>query len=203
MVVLGIIAAVAVMVIPKIDDKNNKLKREIRRLSVLSHQIRYFAKLKNSTFRLVIDMKSGANALDSQQYWLERANGEVLMDADREEYMKKIDDAQKEAEEKADDEIAKSKIVAHAKDFEVDNSILKEMKTLPSGLIFESIELDGVESPLKEGKVYINFYPSGLVDETAIHLKMGANQWTLAIHPLTGKAEIASKFIALRDIKDQ
>ncbi|NJM10261.1 MAG: type II secretion system protein, partial [Bdellovibrionaceae bacterium] len=78
----------------------------------------------------------------------------------------------------------------------------KKLPELPAGIRFEKVELSRLKSPVTEGRAFIHYLPQGLVDEAAIHIKgSGAQAWTIAIHPLTGKAELISKPVALKELK--
>jgi len=192
MIVLAIMGAMVAMVIPRIGNRNNEIKAEVRKLSTLTRQVRSLAKLQNATYRLVLDLNSEGN--DSYSYWLEKANKEILLTEEREEnYIKSLESQRDEEEEKA----------ADPQGFVMDKSILRGKKNLPSNMIFENIEISGYEKPLNAGKVFIHFFPSGRVEEAAIHLKLDDFQWTLAIHPLTGKTDIASQYISLKDVTNQ
>ncbi|MCB0355572.1 MAG: prepilin-type N-terminal cleavage/methylation domain-containing protein, partial [Bdellovibrionales bacterium] len=191
MIVLAIMGAMVAMVIPRIGNRNNEIKSEVRKLSTLTRQIRSLAKLQNVTYRLVLDL--GSENQQSSSYWVERSNNEVLLTEDREEkYMKSLGNS-------ADEE----QILNDPEGFTLDKSLFKSPKKLPSDMTFSSVEITGYEKPLDAGKVYIHFFPSGRVEEAAIHLKLDDFQWTLAIHPLTGKTDIASQFVSLKDITNQ
>ena len=191
MIVLAIMGAMVALVIPRIGNRNNEIKAEVRKLSTLTRQIRSLAKLQNATYRLVLDL--GVEGSDGEHsYWVERASKEVLLSEDREEnYIKSLEG--KEEEETVNDPSG----------FQLDKRLLKGPKELPSDMIFESVEISGYEKALQGGKIFIHFFPSGRVEEAAIHLKLDEFQWTLAIHPLTGKTDIASQFVSLKDITNQ
>lgn len=191
MIVLAIMGAMVALVVPRIGNRNNEIKSEVRKLSTLSRQIRSLAKLQNSTYRLVLDLNNDGTSEHS--YWVEKANKEILLQENREENYIKSLESRVESDDEAKD----------PQDYTMDKGLIKGPKTLPRDMIFESIELNGYEKPLTSGKIYIHFFPSGRVEEAAIHLKLEDFHWTLAIHPLTGKTDIASQFISLKDITNQ
>ncbi|MCB0391843.1 MAG: prepilin-type N-terminal cleavage/methylation domain-containing protein [Bdellovibrionales bacterium] len=191
MIVVAILAALAAMVIPRIGNRNNEIKSEVRQLATLTRQVRSSAKLQNATFRLVLDLGEPGSE-NKHQYWLEKSTNEFLLTENREEnYIKSLEDKEEEEE------------VGTPQAFQQDKSILRGPHELPSGMFIESVELSGFEKDLRAGKIFIHFFPSGRVEEAAIHLKLEENQWTLAIHPLTGKTDIASQYVSLKDIKNQ
>ncbi len=193
MIVLAIMGSVVVMVIPKISNRNSEIKSEVRRLSTLTRQIRSLAKLQHATYRLTFNLGNEGGETE-HSYWIERANGEVLLSEDRENnYITNLNSKKDDNEEEQGDPTG----------FTIDKAILKSPKTLPRDMIFESIELPNFSKALKYGKIYIHFFPSGRVEEAAIHLKLETFQWTLAIHPLTGKTDITSQYVSLKDITNQ
>lgn len=191
MVVVAIIAATVTMVIPRIGNRNNQIKATLRELTVLSRQLHMKAKLSGATYRLVIDLKDGAQGKSTQMFWVERSNGETLVRADAE---KREEEAEKER---------KNGGKPPPSDFSVDPSVIKP-KELPYGLNFEKVELSRLDEPISRGRAYIHYLPQGLVEESAIHLKSSRGQnWTMSIHPLTGKAELIMDSMSLKDIKQQ
>lgn len=189
MVVLAIITAIVTMVMPRIGNQNNELKATIRRFSVLTREIRHRARLENATYRLVIDMKDGSKSGKNRpEYWIEKSASQVLLRSSDEE-----------TEIEKDEE-------GHPIDpdgFAVDDSIMPK-KELPKPLFFEDVELVGQDRPVDAGKVFIHFFPEGLIQEAAIHFRMGEKaQWTLGFNPITGKADIITQRISLKDIRDQ
>lgn len=191
MVVLVIITAIVTMVLPKIGNQNNQLKEVIRRFTVLSREIRHRARLENATFRLVIDMKDGwESGQDHHQYWVEKTFSQVRLSGN------KKDEAREEIDEEGQP--------IDPDGFVTDESIMKSASTLPSPLWFEDVEVNGNDHPIKEGKAYIYFFPEGLVQEAAVHFRMSDKaQWTLFINPLTGKSDIITQRLELKDIRDQ
>ncbi len=150
------------------------------------------ARLSGATYRLVIDLRDGASGKETQTYWVEKSNGETLVRGDAEKR-----DAEHEKEKDKDGKPL-------ASDFTPDTSVFKKKRGLPSGLKFEKVELSRLKEPIVNGRAYIHYLPQGLVEESAIHLKSDRGQkWTLAIHPLTGKAEIISESMTLQDLKQQ
>jgi general secretion pathway protein H len=189
MIVLAIVAATVAVAVPRIASRNNKNKSVLRDFSTLSRQLHMKSKLNGFTYRLVLDLKAGASSKETQGFWVEKSESGSLV---------------KPGEEKFKEEKDRDGKVIKASDFAIDTSLTKEPEILPSGMRFESVELSRLPEPITTGKAYIHFLPQGLVEESAIHLKTDAGQkWTIAIHPLTGKAEIITDSMSLQDIKSQ
>jgi general secretion pathway protein H len=189
MVVLGIMGAVLAVGVPKLFDNKSKMKSEVRRISVLTHEIRNSARLNSSTFRLVISIpEEGAGKEPS--FWVESAPGNVTI----------MTDEQKQDKERAAtglSEEAKKKTV-----FALDSRILKKPETLPRGLFFEDVEYPDPSPTTTTGTAYIHFFPQGLVQEALIHLTDKKTlHWTIAVQPLTGRATIFEKHLSMKEYK--
>ena len=193
MIVLGIIAAMVTLALPYVSNRNSQVKATLRKLTVLSRELHTRAKLQGVVYRLVIDMGPEiGNEKAQQTFWVEKANGQTVLKADEEELAAQL--AKETDEEKKKD----------PRGFAPDNTILKKVGELPPGMRFEKVELSRLKNPVKFGKAFINYLPAGLVDEAAIHLKGEKSAaWTIAIHPLTGKAELISKPVSLKEISSQ
>lgn len=184
MVVLGIIGVIIAMGLSRVRKKDNDVKKVARQFYVLGKEIRNQARLKNSTYRLMIRLDEGA-----QEYWVESAQGFQGKLTDKE-----LEDRQKEIEKLDKDE--KPKEV-----FEKDTVLLKKEKKLPEGLFFKSVEnLD--HDPMTVGTASIYFFPNGFVETTAVQITDRKRvTWTLIYQPLTGQADIIPDERSLRDSK--
>jgi len=189
MVVVAIIAATVAAVIPRIASRNNKNKAVLRAFTTLTRQLHLKSKLNGYTYRIVLDMKDGERGKESQGYWVEKSESGALV---------------KPGEEKIKLEKDSNGKFKAINDFNLDTTIMKQPEVLPAGMHIEKVELSRLPDPITTGKAFIHFLPQGLVEESAIHLKTDQGQkWTIAIHPLTGKAEVISDSMSLQDIKSQ
>lgn len=201
MIVLAIIAGVVALVIPRIGNQNNQMKAAVRRFLVLSKQLQSTARLQGASYRIAIDLKDRPE--DEQEYWIEKSNSSVLLPEDKNILIEAEKQAQREREQ--DPEAAKN---PSTEGFTTDDGILSGKQKLPRGLRFDSIEIAGLDRPVETGIVYIHYFSQGLVEEAAIHLKYGEKDgdglhWTIAIHPLTGRADIITEEVSLREIQQQ
>lgn len=182
------------MALPRLGGRSNEIKSAVRKLAVLSRDLRSRAKLNNATYRLVIDMgddesTDGNDGKIKTTLWVERAQGEILNDYDPK-------NPPKLPKKENEDEDAPAPI------FSPDSKVLKKPLELPAGLIVESVELAIDKDPITSGRVYIHYLPTGFVDEAAIHLKNGKTIfWTLAIEPLTGRMDIINENRRLEDLQ--
>ena len=194
MIVLAIVGGMAALAMPYINSRNGQTRSFLRKITVLSRELHTRAKLQGSVYRMVLDLKKveDPNKPPVQQYWVEKAAGHVVMKPDEEEA--EIKRAKEDREEDRKD----------PRGFAPDPSLVKQPTDLPPGMHIDRVELTRVKDPITEGRVYIHYLPEGLTDEAAIHFKGDKTQkWTITIHPLTGKAELISKQMTLKEIRSQ
>lgn len=197
MVVLAIMGGIVALSMPYITNRNSQTKAVLRELTVLSRELHTKAKLHGAIYRLVIDMQEDLGGKrNTQTYWVEKSNGKSVLKPDEEEV------AFKEAQEASADKTGEKK--KDPRGFEMDKTIIKKPRELPTGMTFEKVELSRLKEAVTHGKAFIHYMPQGLVDEAAIHIKGERTAaWTIAIHPLTGKAEVIPKPLQLKEIKSQ
>ena len=194
MVVLAIVAGLAVAAISRLGSgRNNEIKSMLRHMTALSKDLHTRAKLKGYTYRIVIDLKEGEKSKD-QTYWVEKSNSGMLMSKDEEQKVREYEN----------DPFGDQEKKQPPKGYAPDEESMKEPRSLPSGVFFQQVELSRLDAPITSGKAFIHYLPQGLVDEAAIHLVGEKDtRWTISIHPLTGKAELISKSLSLKEIKNQ
>lgn len=198
-ITVAIIAAVVTMALPRLGGRSNEIRATVRKLAVLSRDLRSRAKLNNATYRLVINMQETEDTAKAEDrkytYWVERAQGEILNNYDPEN-PPQLEDKNKD-EDTGDEKPPPPPFVP-------DPKVMKKPEELPGDLIFESVELATVDEPITSGLVYIHYLPTGFVDEAAIHLKRGDKiAWTLAIEPLTGRMDIIDENRKLEDLRSK
>lgn len=187
MVVLAIIGGILVTIAPRLIDKNSTMKSTVRAFASTTREIHNAARLFNSTYRLVIDM----NDEEGHSYWIESAPGNIPLLTEEQEKN------EKDTLLKADQEEKEKK-----RAFSEDARILKRKVTLPRGLYFNEIEYGNRSNSINEGKAYIHFLPQGLVEEAVIHLTDRKTlNWTIAIHPITGLADLFDGKKMLKELR--
>lgn len=183
MVVLGIIAAVIALGVPRFNQNNNNLKKVVREMGVLGKEVRHRARLFNRTYRLVFEMPPNGE----HTYFVEYANGPTLAKSKE----------QLEAEARMDEKDRP------ASPFQRDESILKEPRTLASPYVFGRVESADREEVVTEGTAYIYFMPQGLVEQSLIQITDKKNQtWTLIFNPLTGQSDIFERAVELKELSN-
>ena len=77
---------------------------------------------------------------------------------------------------------------------EEETSMLKK-QTLPAGIMFEDVVTIHA-GKIDEGVTFTQFFPNGYAERTVIHLKDAyETQYSLVIHPLTGRVEVFDRYI--------
>lgn len=180
LIVLGIMGAIIAMGLGRVRKRDNDIKKVAREFYVIGKEIRNQARLKNSTYRLMIRLDEGA-----QGYWVESAQG----------FQGRLDDKEIEEREKLSEDEKPPEV------FEKDTAVIKKDKKLPDGLFFKSVEsLD--RDPMTTGTATIYFFSNGFVEATALQITDRKKvTWTLIYQPLTGQADIIPDERSLRDSK--
>jgi len=193
MVVLGIVAALVALALPRLGGQNNQMRQAVRRLSSITRELQTTAKLQGAVYRLVIDL--GDDSKDSEQnFWVEKSSGRTIL-SPAEMSGESLQDKALEERDREERENAPPPL------FSKDEKLTKSGGTLPGDLRFEDVELKRSERPIRSGKAYIHFFPQGLADEAVIHLRGGEKlKWSLVIHPLTGKTAIMTEYVPLKEL---
>lgn len=180
--------------------QNSKTKSSVRKFTVIAKKMRNKARVQNKTYRLVFDLPAQDNK--EQSYWVESTDkAALLLDSEqREDLLEDLEEVEKETDSGTE------KFKPDPQGFVPDTSVIRQAPAyLPDGLYFQSIEIDGdpIES-LKTGRVYIYFFPNGMVQTSAIHITNRDNlNWTVSIQGVTGQVDIFPKFRSLEEIKDR
>ena len=179
LIVLAIFARIAAMGIPALFKKSDNIKKVARQLTSLTKEVRNRAKLKNSTYRIVFDMRA-----EPHRYWVEYSQGSKPIPANL-------------YEEKTDDESPSTQ----SQRFQKDLTILKKERELPNGLSFASVETINTKAPITEGFAYVHYFPEGFVEAAVIQVTNKSNlTWSFVISPLTGQCEIIEEAKSLKDL---
>ncbi len=195
MIVTALIAMVMGLAIQRIDNRNNQAKSAVRQLAGLSRDLHNKSRLNGVTYRLVIDMKEGSDSREPHSFWVEQASAAILL---RPEQMS-LSLAERERQER--DRLGSEERSPTA-GFSPDTSILKQPQVLPPPLIFEGVEVVGMEGLVNSGQAFIYFFPQGLSQEAAIHLRTGpTGRWTMATNPLTGRMDILNQHSPLSELR--
>lgn len=187
MIVLVIISGIVSIAITQLGGSKRYMRKEVAEISQLSRNIFYQARLKNRVYRMVIKMEEKKKHL----YWVESSASVTTLPkpGSENEKIPENDEEKKDSPEQS---------------FQPDSYFMKKPKEVPPPLIFSDVEVVGRGEPIKEGLAYIYFLPQGVVELAALHLTDGAQlNWTLVLHPLTGKTRILTRKVSLKELKNQ
>ncbi len=186
LIVLTIIALVVAIGAPRLARSfGSPIKTVTRNMVMLTKQLHNTAKLKNKTFRIVIQFEDPEKKTGSQ-FFVESASHGQLIQMDADDKYKSKKDKEKEAE---------------SSPFTADASVMKRPISLPRGVKFSSVEIEDFEKPITEGKAYIHFFPQGLIQRSIIHLTDGKDRnISLIINPLTGRTDVEGSIVTLQDL---
>ncbi len=189
MLVLAIMGGLIALAYPRLNKNNSELRASLRRIVVLSRQLRQKAKLSDRTYRIAFRfasdrLASGAGGEEIKSaYWVESGPNAILSSGDTKGIQP----------------------LSTGKEFQQDTEIMKEPRE------FALLELDhilfGSKARADKGIVYIHYLPEGLVEEAVIVLRQGnadpPNYWSLGVHPLTGRIKILSGLKAWQDFSEE
>ena len=188
MIVIAIIAGILAVGAPRLFDTSTQKRATVRRLGVITREVRNLARLTRSTMRIVISM----NDEKGHSYWIESASGNVTILSAEQEKEREREIGLMREEEKPKSE------------FQMDSRILRKPETLPRGLFFESVELAARPEPVQGGVAFVHFFSQGLGDLAVIHLTDRKTQnWTVAINPLTGRADVYERKVSMKELTRQ
>jgi general secretion pathway protein H len=188
MVVMAILGGILAVAAPRLFTTGNQMRTAVRKLAVMTRDMRNNARLYNVTTRLVITMDDNKG----HSYNVESSQGNILLlTADQERDLEKLTTAQREGEEK--------KSI-----FEQEKRVLRAEVNLPKGLFFGGVEMGKKEGEETSGTAYIHFFPQGLAEEAVIHITDRKTlNWTISINPLTGRADVFERRLTLKEVRTQ
>jgi general secretion pathway protein H len=188
LIVLAIVGVTVALLSSKIGKDNRKIRRDVRVFASQIRDLRNKARMRNSTYRLVINMPEDIK--EKQSYWVESTGKNFLVEYN-EDVLKKKREALREGEK-------------DSSGFEVDSSVSKDgPQPLPDGLLFKSVEIAAQKKEYTSGRIFIHFFPEGRVEEAVIHITDAKKtlNWSLAIHPLTGRVDLIDKEKKLSELQ--
>jgi prepilin-type N-terminal cleavage/methylation domain-containing protein len=85
--------------------------------------------------------------------------------------------------------------------FKLEKTITRRQISLPSGVMFEDVITQKSPDPITEGKAYTHFFPSGMTEQTIIHLKdQSKHKVSLVVTPLLGKVDLYNGYMKQDEI---
>jgi general secretion pathway protein H len=193
LLVLALIGIIVASMASKMGKNTNReMRQEIRYFAASLKDLRNKARMRNRTYRLVINLPE--NPREKQVYWIESTSKQFLVTYKPEE-LEDLEDARKEAEKEGQSDPS---------GFTVDSELSgSDPKKLPEGLYFDGVEIAAQQKEFTAGRIFIHFFPEGRVEEAAIHITdRNKLHWTLAIHPLTGRVDLITQNKKLKDLSN-
>ena len=190
LIVLAIVGLTVALLSQRIGkNEGREMRRDVRIFAAQIRDLRNKARMRNATFRLVINMPEDTK--EKQSYWVESSSRNALITYDQDELKKRRENLREEDKDK------------DPSGFETDKELSKGgPQPLSNGLIFKSVEIAAQKKEYTAGRVYIHFFPEGRVEEAVVHISDGDKlNWSLAIHPLTGRVDLINKEKKLKDFQ--
>ncbi len=184
MVVIGIIVLISVVSMPTISSYFQlSLNSATRDLATTIKEAYNSTVIGGTVYRLVYDIKD-------RSFWVEIGSSNVLLDT-------------KESKEKEDKRRKFSSSIKNGKDaataqdgFSLDRIITRKKLHLPQGVEYEDIMTQQSQNPITEGTAYTHFFPSGLTEQTVIHLKdQSQHHASLVINAMLGSTDLYDRYI--------
>lgn len=185
LIVLMLLAAVTVVIMPRLGvNQKAKLQSQIRHLSVIGRELHNASRLQNKIYRLAIRM----DEKEGHSYWVESTSDKILL--------KTSEEIEEEKKENRDKPVTSA--------FSADSTIMKEPKSLPPGIFFETVEVKTFEEPFTAGVAYIHFFPQGPSEEAMIHVGDRKNlKYSIYFHPLSGQGRVYNQAMSLKDFASE
>lgn len=185
MIVLAIMVILFSIGAPKLlKNIGSPIKQTTRQLVMLTKQLHSNAKIRNRTYRIVIEFPPPqGNENRNGKFYVESAASSQLLES--EEELKKKRGTTKE----------------HEKGVFAPDPIVKKPIEFPNGLKVTSVEKENLDRPITEGKAYIHFFPQGIIERSIIHLVDAKDrELSLVINPLTGRTDVEPSNISMKEL---
>lgn len=175
LIVLAIMAMVLSIGLPTIQRVTyQRINSTTRKFVGLIRTVRNDAILLNSMHRLAFD-------LEKKTYWVETQNEAKLLKTETEETKKK-----------------KKPKEAPPSNFSLAAKFSSEPIPMPGGVAIDGI-LKEREGLVKNGRVYVHFFPSGFNEQAIVYLKRDGSDrisYSLVIRPTSGKVEVFGETVS-------
>jgi general secretion pathway protein H len=178
MIVLGILAGLMALAVPRFQSNKNKIKTVVRQFGALTKEVRNTARLKKVTYRIAFKFGKPSS------FWIEAASGnEVVPSKETLENLRRLSEKDRPPDP-----------------FKKVDRPMKE-KELDSGLTWKSVETTGSDGIVENGIAYVYYSPEGLVEKSIIQIQSEKQQvWSFIINPLTGHLEFVEGSMNLKDL---
>ncbi|WP_373045539.1 Tfp pilus assembly protein FimT/FimU [Vulgatibacter sp.] len=192
-VVVGILALVALVVIPSVEAAFGvKTREEAARVAGSVRAMYSEAVLSGRTCRMVFDLDNGS-------YWPECAAGRVTVTKTEESLRgKRIEDAARFITGTEEEEAARQEIEAK-NGFSAYESGLAPKKTLSEPIRVESVWTQHQTEPYEAGTSFLYFFPNGQTERAYIYVSDEEDTFTIIVNPMTGRARVEAGKVEIPD----
>ena len=201
-IALAIAAGVVALAIPAVSNVARvQLRQKSGQLAGGIRSLYGSSAVAGRTCRLVID-------LDAAAYWSECAQGSVRIAGEGERARNGVRETTREEEllatvaqrgDAISEEERTRAEVARKSAFAASSDIART--ELGGSVRFADVWVAHQPEPYVAGKAFLYFWPSGLTEAAAIHLKQGDDFNTLIVSPLTGRVRIVRGRVEAEGVK--
>jgi prepilin-type N-terminal cleavage/methylation domain-containing protein len=184
LIVMALIALMSAFALPSITSYFQvSLSKASREMASTVKEAYNSTIITGKVHRLVLDFKSGT-------YWVESGPADALLDT-------------RESLEKAErrKRWAKPSDKPPPSNFAMESSVTRKKMALPEGVEVEDVYTERSPDPMTEGTAYSHMFPSGITEQTIIHLKdKSEHHNTLVITPLLGRTDVYERYASKNEI---
>ena len=203
--------------------KDNRAKKTFRQFVALNRQLDYQARLRQKTWRLVIQLSSDSTNSKNKgnnTWWVEKqiSNNRLsttFHTSSLEEQNATAHEESQEASQVAgqitpgEHYLSKNPSQTNAshtekkvvKDFIIDTSLFEKPQKLPGALEFHSVEFYNQKLPVTEGKAYIYYFPSAEFTQALLKVKNKKHYWSVFVDRLHGDLVVFPGEKTLKDME--
>lgn len=179
LVVIALIALLSLTALPNITSAFRiSLNSTARELASTVKEAYNSTVVTGRVHRVVFNLKEGT-------YWVEAGPANALVDTEqtREKELKKR-------------RMARPDEPPPPSQFSMALEVTRKAMSLPRGVKFEDVISEQSKDPITEGQAYSHIFPSGLAEQTIIHLKdQSDHRNSLVITPLVGRTELYERYV--------
>lgn len=190
-VVIGILALVAMVVVPSIEAAFGvRTREEAARVAGSIRAMYGESVLSGNTCRLVFD-------LDEHRYWPECASGRVAV-AGQEESLRgaRVEEREDRFYGTEEEEEAWRQIQAKS-EFGAFESGLAPTRSLPDPVRIASVWTQHQTEPYEAGTAFLYFFPNGQSERAWIHVSDEDDTYTIVVTPMTGRTRVMEGWVEI------
>ncbi len=179
LVVLGIIILISSLVIPSVSNYFQvSINSATRDLASTIKEAYNSTVITGKVHRVVYNFKE-------RSFWVESSSTDTLLDT-------KVSKEKRETRMK----FSRRSDAPPKSDFSIEKTVTRKKIILPLGVEFEDIITQQSQNPITEGLAYTHLFPSGMSEQTIIHLKDSSKHHvSLVITSLLGMTDLYDRYV--------